>query len=94
MRGTQRSHEGHEGTKTILKVLRELRAFVAQFFVARFLLFRDTELRQLRRDILPGARRLHRLVDVEDLAVGADVERPARGDAQPAQDAVGSRDLL
>jgi hypothetical protein len=54
----------------------------------------DSQLRQLRRDIRAGRGRLHRFVDVEDPAVGADVERPARCEAQAAQNTVGGRNLF
>ena len=54
----------------------------------------DSQLRQLRRDIRAGRRRLHRFVDVENPAVGADVERPARCEAQSAQNTVGGRNLF
>ena len=39
----------------------------------------------------PARRHLHRLVDVQDAAVDADVERPARGHADHAEHAVGGR---
>lgn len=55
---------------------------------------RHSELRELAGDIRSGGGRLHRLLDVEDLAVGPDVERPSIGEAHAAQHAVGLGDLL
>jgi hypothetical protein len=48
----------------------------------------DTQLRQLRRDVLAGRRRLHRPVDVEDLPVKSDVERPSVGESHLGSHAV------
>src|SRR5262249_52838027 len=45
----------------------------------RLLLFFDAQRLQLGDDVLPGVLGARMLVDVEDLAVRADVERPAAG---------------
>ena len=47
------------------------------------------ELAELGGDVLTGACDLDRFVDVQDLAVDADVERPARGHSGRAEYAVG-----
>jgi hypothetical protein len=54
----------------------------------------DAQLRELRRNIRAGRRRLHRFIDMENPAVGADVERPARCEAEAAQNTVGGRNLF
>ena len=58
----------------------------------RLLLSRHSQLRELPRDVRAGRVGLHILVDEQDLAVLANVERPALGEAdQRDQDAVGIR---
>ena len=59
-----------------------------------FLFLRYTQVRQLRRDVLSRSRRLHGFVDVQDLAVRTDVERPSVGEAHAAQHPVCFRDLF
>jgi hypothetical protein len=53
----------------------------------------DTELGEFGRDVLAVSGRTHALVDIEDAAIDADVERPARRERLIGVDhSVGSRD--
>ena len=55
---------------------------------------RYAQLRKLRGDVRAGRCGLDRFVDVQDLAVGTDVERPAAGKSFCTQDAIRSGDLF